>query len=297
MLTTALESVRKQRSCDIEVIVVDGGSIDGSQQVASAAGARLVEAPGSKIYEAINLGLLTMTGELFMLLNSDDVLPEGAVETLLEHFATSPSAEAVQGRAPIEEWNGEHWVEISDGRPPQSRSAFRSFLLGPTNINAAMFKSTLWRRLGPFDQRYAISADREWLARAYTSGVAMTLIDKPTYIYRAHDGSLTIGKKKLATQKWVAEHLEFATSYLRRQDLPGSIRSDLRAFLAKETVHAAYLAIRNGEIEQAVATLLASSRHHPTWPISAIAPLLGVLSRRLNQRPPKETPSGEVSSL
>ena len=65
MIGTALDSVRAQSTGDVEILVVDGGSSDGTQDVvASRSDARLIAAPGSTLYAALNIGVAAASASL-----------------------------------------------------------------------------------------------------------------------------------------------------------------------------------------------------------------------------------------
>jgi len=68
-----------------EVIVADGGSADGTRELALAAGAAVVDAPGTRA-DAMNAGAREATGEALLFLHADTTLPAragGAVRTTL----------------------------------------------------------------------------------------------------------------------------------------------------------------------------------------------------------------------
>jgi len=78
----ALKSVASQNYPDIEHIVVDGASSDGSLSVIKANSSRvatLISEPDSGIYEAMNKGLRLATGDVIGLLNADDVMQDETV--------------------------------------------------------------------------------------------------------------------------------------------------------------------------------------------------------------------------
>ena len=73
----AIESVIRQNYADIEYIVVDGGSTDGTLDVINRYRdhiSHLVSEPDNGMYEAINKGLRLATGDVIGLVHSDDVL-------------------------------------------------------------------------------------------------------------------------------------------------------------------------------------------------------------------------------
>ncbi|MEZ5996616.1 MAG: glycosyltransferase [Hyphomonadaceae bacterium] len=170
MMPAALESLAAQACPSLEHIVVDGGSTDGTQQLAADAGAQVIEAPGTSIYEALNIGLGAASGDLVGLLNSDDVYAPAAVARARAAFAQDGALEIVRGRAATELFADGRW-QTSDPTPgPDPALTLDSVLFGASNINACFFRPSLIARVGLFDTNYPISADREWLMRAILAG-------------------------------------------------------------------------------------------------------------------------------
>lgn len=88
-----LQSVAAQSHSDIEHIVIDGASKDGTLEVIRRKGAhvsRLVSEPDKGIYDAMNKGAALATGEVVAFLNSDDCYVDGhVVAEVVAAFATS----------------------------------------------------------------------------------------------------------------------------------------------------------------------------------------------------------------
>jgi CDP-glycerol glycerophosphotransferase len=88
-LLACLESVASQTVGDLEVIMVDDGSTDGSAAIAEEFAAhdprfRLVSQPNGGLGQARNTGADAATGEFLAFVDSDDMLPRNAYELLLE---------------------------------------------------------------------------------------------------------------------------------------------------------------------------------------------------------------------
>ena len=96
-IRTAIESVLSQKGVDIEYIVIDGGSRDGTVDVIKEFAARPVRPtspvcpvikwisePDKGMYDAINKGIKMATGDVIGILNADDVL---ASDDTLAHIA------------------------------------------------------------------------------------------------------------------------------------------------------------------------------------------------------------------
>lgn len=71
-----------RRACpDAEIIVADGGSVDGTADVARAAGAVVLEAPRGRGRQQ-NAGAARATGEILLFLHADTLLPNGTGESI-----------------------------------------------------------------------------------------------------------------------------------------------------------------------------------------------------------------------
>src|SRR5690242_3235279 len=83
MLHEALASIRAQGWKDIEIIVVDGGSTDGSiEDIQSSADVKLLTGPDRGVFDAFNKGIAAASGDIVAILNSDDLYPAGAFDAV-----------------------------------------------------------------------------------------------------------------------------------------------------------------------------------------------------------------------
>jgi glycosyltransferase len=88
-ISATLSSVASQTYPDIEHIVVDGGSTDGTQDVVKEYQhvAKFISEPDDGLYDAMNKGLALSTGEIVVMLNADDVYSHnGVIEKVVKCF-------------------------------------------------------------------------------------------------------------------------------------------------------------------------------------------------------------------
>jgi rSAM/selenodomain-associated transferase 2 len=104
---------------DCDVIVVDGGSTDGTPEAAATAGATVLTAAGSRA-EAMNAGAARTSGEALLFLHADTILPDGAGEAVRAALAEADGGAFRLGfdeRPPL-------WGLLSAGYSRTSRTAY-----------------------------------------------------------------------------------------------------------------------------------------------------------------------------
>ena len=95
-----LGSVQEQEYKNVEHIVIDGGSTDGTVEIIRQARAGLgfwSSQPDSGIYQAMNRGLSKASGDLIGMLNAGDRYPPDAISALVEAHRTSPQDDVYHG--------------------------------------------------------------------------------------------------------------------------------------------------------------------------------------------------------
>src|SRR5579871_3152354 len=216
LIGRAIESVLGESADGDEIIVIDGGSTDGTRDIArSFSGVCLVEAPGSSMWEAVNIGISRAKGAVIGHLNSDDRLCAGALSAIRAAEAQAPAAAIIRGRARFAAPNG------SGGFKPlpaleatvAERLDLRALVVGPTVNNACFVRPDTYQRLGRYDESLKISADREWLLRAVLAVTLVHQINCPLYEYLVHDSSMTMTPTLPDRRIYVAyihEHLAIA---------------------------------------------------------------------------------------
>ncbi len=176
-LSDAMSSVLRQTHKDIEYIVVDGLSNDGTVDVIKSFeplfGERLrwVSEKDRGIYDAMNKGIQMSTGDVVGILNSDDFLTSDTViEEMVRQFPSD--ADAVYGDV--------HFVRKEDGNKCvryYSGRVFRPWLvrIGYLPPHPSLYvRRELFEKYGYYDASLRISADFEFIARlCYKNHVPM----------------------------------------------------------------------------------------------------------------------------
>lgn len=180
-IESALLSISAQTYPDIEHIVIDGGSNDGTLQILNRFKdkiAKLVTEPDNGIYDAMNKGLSLATGDIIGFLNSDDVFYDSsAVKNIVDCFK-SKNTDCVYGDliyvkendldSVVRYWKSSKYIDnlfISGWHPPH-----------PTFYA----KRSVFKKFGSFFLDFKISADYEMMLRFMAkNNVKSTYIPSP----------------------------------------------------------------------------------------------------------------------
>jgi glycosyltransferase involved in cell wall biosynthesis len=190
-LEDCLTSVDMQRAeVDVEHIVVDDGSTDGTVERAVESGARVVQGHRVGLYAAMNQGLALATGDFVGVLNGDDFLYPHAIGTLVDAMRRSDRPWAI-GRL---RWVDGPGASLGEMAPPPSRASTK--VLASLGWNWMYHQTTymrtdFWQRLGGFDTRYKVNADFELLLRARQQS-RFASINKLTAAFRRHGSNLSL---------------------------------------------------------------------------------------------------------
>ncbi len=196
-LPEAIESIRQQTYPNVETIVVDDGSTDGTRSyLASLTNPKIqviLQKHGGNIAAARNTGIKTSTGVFVAFLDSDDVLMKRSLETLVKELLHNTDQGWSYGRHQLMDSTG-HDISVEPNRLPELPSGFilRDILAdraAPT-IGAVMVRQTLIAKTGMFDETLPLAEDYDLWLRLAIAAPAVA-IDATLVRVRQHDDRTT----------------------------------------------------------------------------------------------------------
>jgi glycosyltransferase involved in cell wall biosynthesis len=190
-LEDCIESVLSQQGVDVEYIVVDPGSTDGSRELIVSYGDRL-----TSVFEAdagpadgLNKGFSKATGDIYGFINSDDYLLPDALRCVqsffdrqqydLNTFVTGHGLidYGVQPLTPVfpNVLSAEGMVQLADVVFQQS----------------TFFPASLYRAVGGFNVNNRTCWDYELFLRFLLNGAKHSVVDQQLGVFRLYEGSIS----------------------------------------------------------------------------------------------------------
>ncbi len=174
VLQRTLDSVSSQTYRDIEHLIIDGASKDGTMDLVSRYKVRdlpyevrVVSEPDKGIYDAMNKGLCLATGEYIVFLNAGDTLHDektlDMVASSLQPAANSQQPAVIYGDTNIVDDEG-HFLRKRHLSVPDNLT-WRSFKQGMLVCHQAFYARLDIARDIPYDLQYRHSADVDWCIR------------------------------------------------------------------------------------------------------------------------------------
>lgn len=167
-LRNALESVRSQSFNDLELLVIDGNSKDGTQQLIQRfelkePRLKWFSEPDRGIYDALNKGIAKAKGEIMGFVHSDDLLASEEILGKVTQKFKEDNVDGVYGDLLyIDAHNPDKVIRNWKSQP------FKSSLLkkGWMPAHPTMFlKKEVYEKHGGFDLHYKIAADYDFMVR------------------------------------------------------------------------------------------------------------------------------------
>lgn len=194
-LEECIESILSQNYPNLEYIIMDGGSTDGSVDIIKKYEKHLAywqSKPDGGQYQAINEGFRRSSGEIMCWLNSDDKLHSGALHQVELAFRAMPQTEWITGRPTAWDDQG-RLITVFDHVP--SWSLERLLYHGKDDYYIQQ-ESTFWRRSlwdragGGLDTNWQLAADFELWCRFFNYS-ELTGVDALFGGFRYHSGQKT----------------------------------------------------------------------------------------------------------
>lgn len=190
-LEDTILSVLGQSYQNVEYIVIDGGSIDGSNEIIERYKESIsyfISERDNGMYEAVNKGMKRASGEIVAYLNSDDLYHKDTISKVVDIFQANPDVDFIFGDL--------HYIDDQSRKLYSMR--FPSFNLTRfVNANysligqpSAFWRRSLFDRIGFFDESLKMASDFDFFIRACSTSRSLH-VRVILAAFRVHSDSLS----------------------------------------------------------------------------------------------------------
>jgi glycosyltransferase involved in cell wall biosynthesis len=229
-LEQTILSILEQDYPNVEYLIADGGSTDGSLEIIRRYADRLawwVSEPDRGQTDAINKGFSHAGGEILAWLNSDDTYLPGAISQAVDALQHNPEAGMVYGDANLIDENGQ-----IIGKFPARQTDYRRLRRGYVHIpqQASFFRASLWKQVGPLDPTFYFAMDYDlWVRLARSS--QLLYLPKTWANFRLHESGKSVVADERCWPEMVRVHYRDGGSRFSWLVLKARLRPLLYAWL------------------------------------------------------------------
>lgn len=205
----AIDSVLAQGHRDLEIIVVDDGSVDDTPSALACFGHRIttLRQDNCGVSRALNAGIAVARGDLLAFVDADDLWLSGKLDAQIAILASEPDIDAVFGMMRA-------FRDL--GQDPGERRYIGDESEGLVK-GTMLVRRSAFDRVGPFDPARSNADFVDWFSRAQACGLRWKILDRLVYLRRVHSDNL--GRRLKAAQN--DAYLDIMKSLLDRRRRQG----------------------------------------------------------------------------
>jgi glycosyltransferase involved in cell wall biosynthesis len=267
----ALRSVTTPDQPPVELVIMDGGSTDGTVDVIRSYEKKIAfwrsHRDGGAIV-ALNDGVSKATGDIICLLPGDDWVEPGALHLVRERFARDPDLDVLScgTRFAHHDPDGTLRVDQEFTDPGGLELTMKNLVRCP--LTAGRFvRRRMYVRLGNYDSSYEMSNDLDFLIRVCLQRPKTAVLPHLVYTYRVHEQSRTLSGNSAMVFQMMRDNIRVAATHLRSSPLRSEERTELKGLHGRNSARFAWMLLVKGEIGRAAGVLYDAIRVNRWWPL------------------------------
>jgi glycosyltransferase involved in cell wall biosynthesis len=186
-IADAISSLLTQSGVEVEVIIVNDGSTDGTERIVGAMAAaepriRLLTETHRGVAAARNAGLAAARADFITFLDSDDLCAPGRLQRQAQFLIDNDGIDAVSGELLLFDIAGD------DGRPSAEARTMRVTGISLTTV---LFRRSVFDKIGRCNEAFQSAEDLDFLLRLWEQRTTLHFEGEVAVYYRRHDRNMT----------------------------------------------------------------------------------------------------------
>lgn len=189
-LARCIDSVLSQNDVELEYIVVDAGSTDGSRELIESYGDQLtaISEKDDGPADGLNKGFLAASGGIFGFLNADDFFLPGALSKVIEYFNEHAECDMVSAAGYVEYGATGKRKEVFPDSLTKNGLLYNSKIIFQ---QGTFFRFEIYKKVGGFNASNKTCWDMELFLDMISSGARHCLLQNKIAVFFVHEKSIT----------------------------------------------------------------------------------------------------------
>jgi len=280
----ALSSVTTADQPPVELLVLDGGSTDGTVDIIREFESKIAywrsTHDGSAVV-ALNEGVKRATGDVICLLPADDWFESGGLDAVREHFRNDPRLEILSCGTRLAHFdrNGALRVDAEFNDPRLLEFSMTNIVRYPLTTGRFALRR-LYNETGEYDSLLRYANDLDFLIRLLLKRPRTKVLPQIVYNYRRHAGSRIQGGDPGIFMELMRDFVKIAERYLPDSRVSVEELRALRELHGRSSARLAWMLLCRGHVKDAGSVLTRALQLN--WLFPVLAPFW--LARKLLRR-------------
>jgi glycosyltransferase involved in cell wall biosynthesis len=274
----ALQSVTSSDQPSIELLVLDGGSTDGTVDIIRRFEEKISfwrSRPDGNASNAVNEGIERASGDIICLLPGDDWIEAGALHDVRAAFAENPELDVLSCGTRIVSVGEDGTLRVDAEFLTHSILDFRMENILRYPLTAGRFiRRRIYAAVGDYNAAYGSSNDLDFLVIVMIRKPQTQTLERLVYSYRRHPGSHTLSGNPNMVMSMMRNNIRLAEHHLESGMLNPDTAASLRGLHGRASTRLAWMFAKAGQPRTAFQTVNRAWTYNPFLPFKIIGWLL-----------------------